>query len=285
MEDMIRLPHRPAIDRLRKLAGNELSAYGFQSLFLWQKQMDLHLILQENAFTLRCGSEGYFFPCGQHEAVLSLTDQLSLAPGQSFLYLRDEDVALLRQARPGLYQFARWPEADEYLYAIPGHAAMTGKDYANMRTQVHKIEKRQHAATQFLSDSNLPHALDVIAKWAGGADRFAGAALRDDDVDALALRMHRELEVTGVIVYLDDRPCAVAAGFPLTEDIFDMVVAKCTENIPGLSYYAKRELMLCLQGRYTFLNLEEDLGLPGLRHMKQGMHPVAMNNLWKAVKA
>ena len=75
----------------------------------------------------------------------------------------------------------------------------------------------------------------------------------------------------------------MTAGFPLTDGTFDIAVSKCVENLQGLSYYSKRELMRGVADRFAFINLEEDLELEGLRRMKQGLQPVAFNRIWEAV--
>ena len=53
-------------------------------------------------------------------------------------------------------------------------------------------------------------------------------------------------------------------------------------DVQGLTYYVLRELMLSLPGRYRWFNLEEDLGLPGLRAMKEHFLPDGRHEMWGA---
>ncbi len=284
-ETAIELAHRGLIDGHRRAMGHGLSAHAFQSLYLWQEQMALTLCLMDGGYTVRCdmpGQQGWFFPCGREEAVAAVLR--GLEPGETLLYLREQDVSTVQRLCPGEFDFLRWPEADEYLYDIPGHIALAGGDYANVRTQVHKVERDHAVRVAPLCDANTPAAMDIVRQWADNEQRFAGCAMRDDEVDQTALREREALGLIGCVTWLDGVPRAVTAGFPLDEGTFDIVVAKHTGNTQGLSYYAKRALMQQVSDRFLRMDLEEDLGLPGLRKMKQGLHPVQMYHIWKAVR-
>ena len=71
-------------------------------------------------------------------------------------------------------------------------------------------------------------------------------------------------------------------GFALTEDTFDAAVGKCAMDVQGLTYFTLRELMRSLPERYRWFNLEEDLGLPGLRDMKEHFLPDGRHRIWEA---
>ena len=150
-----------------------------------------------------------------------------------------------------------------------------------MRTQVHKVEREYSPRTEILEDGNLDDALKVIRQWSHGHHRFSPHELRDDIVDEEALLLRRELAVTGIILYLNEVPVAVTAGFYLGEDLFDVAVAKSVCVAQGVPYYAKRELFKRVSCR--FINMEEDLGIPGLRRMKNGMRPTDKNEIWEAI--
>lgn len=50
-----------------------------------------------------------------------------------------------------------------------------------------------------------------------------------------------------------------------------------------MGYAAFVEMMKYLADRYTYINLEEDMGIAGLHIMKENMGPIRRNTLWKAV--
>ena len=245
--------------------------------------MGLSLLLTPDMFTARClwqGENAWFFPCGGERAVADFVARGREEPGFSLCYLRGQDAAWLEDRFPGQWQLRRAPEADEYLYDVAGHLALAGGTYANLRTQVHKVEREYRPETRPLGEDTLADALDIIRRWEHGHCRFDDCGLRDDRVDEEALLLRRELEVTGIVLYLDGRPTAVSAGFFLAPGLFDLAVAKSVPTAQGVSYYAKRELFRRLD--CAAVNLEEDLGIPGLRQMKNRLCPAAKSEIWEA---
>lgn len=247
--------------------------------------MGLSLLLEPDMFAVRCawqGSNAWFFPCGDGEAAKHFMETRMEEQDFSLCYLRNCDVSWLEETFPGRWEISRTPDADEYIYDRDGHRQLAGGVYANMRTQVHKVEREYTPRTEPLGEDNLGDALEIIRQWNHGSHRFETCELRDDQVDEEALLKYRELGITGIILYLDGKPTAVTAGFALAEDVFDVVVAKSVSTAQGVPYYAKRELFR--RSPYRLINMEEDLGLAGLKRMKNGMYPVAKNEIWEAVR-
>ncbi len=279
----ISFEHKKAVESLRAEYGHSLSSHAFASLYIWKEQMGLSLLITPKMFTVRCkwkGPNSWFFPCGDKNAALEFISSMQNTPDFCLCYLSWIDAKWLNSQFPGRWQLLRDTGADEYLYDVNGHMTLLGGEYANMRTQVHKVEREYAPYTMPLTNDNLDDALEILSQWRHGYKRFGSSGLRDEMVDEKALLMRHQLGVTGIILYLKDKPVAISAGFMLTDDIFDMAVSKSISLLQGVSYYAKRELFKCLS--CSTINLEEDLGIEGLRRMKTGMHPIGKNEIWEA---
>lgn len=276
---------RDKIEYLRKTSGHVLASHAFASLYLWRKEMGLSLLLQEDVFSVKClwkGENAWFFPCGSDSGKKRFISHHLPEPDFKLCYLTEKDGKFLTEHFPDQFFFVRDDASDEYIYDREGHIALAGGDYANVRTQLHKAQREYDLRTEPLSEENRALALEIIHEWASNPHPLA-RGLSDDDVDEEAIRRAEELNITGVLVYADGVAQAICAGFPLTEDTFDITVAKCRSNLPGLSYYAKHALFLSLEPRFRYINLEEDLGISGLRKMKQILAPVRKNEMWEAV--
>lgn len=276
---------RDKIENIRKASGHFLASHAYASLYLWRKEMGLSLLLQDDVFSVKClwkGENAWFFPCGSEEGKRRFISRRLPEPDFKLCYLTEDDGRFLTEFFPDQFFFVRDDTSDEYIYDREGHIALEGGSYANVRTQLHKAEREYNLRTEPLSDENRDDALEVIHDWASNPHPLA-RGLSDDEVDEEAVRKAAELDITGVVVYVDDVAQAVCAGFPLTEDTFDITVAKCRSNLPGLSYFAKHALFLSLEPRFRYINLEEDLGIPGLRKMKQILAPVRKNEMWEAM--
>jgi hypothetical protein len=83
--------------------------------------------------------------------------------------------------------------------------------------------------------------------------------------------------MTGALIRVQGKVIAFTMGEPVTADTFVVHFEKAYADIQG-SYaiinreFVKRELL----GHYTYVNREEDMGIPGLRHAKTSYQPVRL---------
>ena len=275
--------HRKAVEGIRKKYGHTLSAHAFNSLYLWRREMELSLLLEEDMFTVKCGWKGkncWFFPCGGRERVLEFLKRHETEETFSLCYMREQDRELLESCFPGKYEIREAADSYEYLCEREGHMLLQGKTYANVRTQLHKIEREHRLSVQPLGRENMKAALEIVGGWKGKAID----ALNPASVDLEGLENREAMGITGVLVYVDGEPCSIAAGYPITNDTYDLYLAKEKMRIPGLSYYTKREFFFALPEQYHYLNIEEDLGIEGIRLEKRKLGIAKMNRIWEAQK-
>lgn len=273
------------IEYLRKVYGHELAVHAFSSLYLWQEQLGLSLYMGERMYCVKSvwhGSNAWYFPCGEESEVRNFINAHRREKKFKLVCLRRKDVLWMQKKYPDEWNYIPDEMEDEYIYSIREHLELKGKAYANMRTQVHRVEREYKSETHAIDSLNEEDAVSIIRKWRRRKGQLLEGFLSDDQVNENLIRMRRELSGEGVIVYLDGRPVSVVAGVPLSKDTFDIIVAKSTENLQGVSYYAKREFMKKIQDRFQYINLEDDMGIPGLRKMKKAMRPVRKNRLWEA---
>ena len=267
------------VDRLRRQAGHVLSAHGFPSIWIWKEALGLELVVEEDYFTVRAGKNVWFFPCGNEKGKRAFLAGHAGEPDLKLRYLSDADAAWLQAQYPGQWKLVRRPDDDEYLYLRESHIAMEGSRFSHLRWRVHKIQRDLAPRTQILDQSNAADARHILDAWVSGRSAWDGD---DREVALRALEMQSALGMHGVIVYLAGQPAGFMLGFPLAADTFDAAVGKCAADVQGLTYYVLRELMLSLPEQYRWMNLEEDLGLPGLRDMKEHFLPDGRHQIWEA---
>lgn len=270
---------RREVERLRGLEGHALSAHAFVSLWLWKEALGLELCVGEEYFSARAGEDEWLFPCGSERGRLAFLAEHANEPGARLRYLRNEDADWLAERFPGQWELIRRPEDDEYLYLREPHIAMEGGRFAHLRWRVNRIEREGDPRTEVLNGENAGDARRILDAWTAGRSGWDGD---DRQVALRALEKREALGLHGVIVYLGQRPASFMLGFALTEDTFDAAVGKCAMDVQGLTYFTLRELMRSLPERYRWFNLEEDLGLPGLRDMKEHFLPDGRHRIWEA---
>ena len=275
----IQLEDRAPVEAIRRKTGHSLSAHAFASLFLWQDNLQLSLCLGQEAFFVRMLSRGenaWFFPCGSEAETLPFLARMSLLPGFTLYYLRREDVAFLEARFPGRFSFTPTRGDAEYLYRRDAQTDLKGGPYKNLRSKIHKAQKRYQWQVYTLSSQTYSLAEQVAQLWQARRDGPG-----DLNVALLALNSFEALEMTGIILVSEEGPQAIAFGSQITPDTFDLNVTKTL--LPGLDSYLKWELYQRLPPQVIWINQEEDLDLPGLRTNKEESVPQEIVPLWKGV--
>jgi hypothetical protein len=270
----INLEDKEQIDCIRRKYGHESSSHAFQSLYIWKEDMKLEIYIEEELFAVKCSLERedeWFFPCGSKERIQWFFDQLG-DEKISLRYMRQEDVELLEEIRPGKYEITEYPGDDEYLYSVEEQVALQGKKLRTVRNHISRVQRDHELRYEAISDDNMSEVMKVSEAWVRKSTE--NSSLMDVTASEYLLEKRKELDVSGVLVYVDEEPYAIVAGFPLSEKSFDMAMAKQVDTLSGLTTYAKYAMYNVLPGNYEIVNAEEDLDISGLRTMKQQMGPI-----------
>lgn len=284
----ISLLYSVQMEAVRKRYGNKLSANVFSSLYIWQEQMGLSVLLDDDFFAVKCavrGADTWFFPCGSKQETARFIRAGMQRRDFSLCYIGEQDAAWLKEAFPGQWELRREEASDEYICRMAELIGLRGGKFTGVRHKINRIERENLLETRPLSDATVQDALAVVDEWAQQPHSVGCHQLAEGGVSHRALLERESLGLDGVVVYANGTPSAVFAGFPIDETTVDAQVGQCRNDAPrGFVYYAVREYFRQNQGRYTYCNLEEDLGIPGIRLIKEALRPESKNLMWTAVQ-
>ncbi len=275
----IALHHGAQVEGLRKKYGHRASAHAFTSLYIWRNDMGFSLYFGEEFYGVKAegyGENCWIFPCGDREKALPFVVEL-LEQGVTFCYMNQQDVDFMEEKLGDKFQATPAQGDDEYLYLRQEQESLAGRKFMRIRNDINRGKKEHSFTCVPLTAENLTIAKDIHTSWVNGrsADslvfRQAGYEL---------LEHFRHFDIQGVLGYVDGVPTAVVAGYPLSETVFDLSLSNQTERISGISPWTRQQLVAALPPQYTTLNAEEDLGIPGLRQMKEIMRPSAMEHMF-----
>ncbi len=283
----IELSQKARLEKIREACGNDLSANTFNSLYLWQYQMKLSVYEEDGFYAVKCGERGenaWFFPCGDKEKIEEFIRSGMKNENFSLCYIGEKDAEWLEEKFPLQWKLCREEESDEYICNISEFIGLSGGKYKGVRHKISRIERENTIKILPVSDETVHDALAVIIEWEKLPHNIGNNHIEDIGVSDRALSERKQLGIEGVIVYIDDQPMSVFAGFPINSDTADVLVGKCRHDAPrGLVYYAIREYLKQIADKYTYCNLEEDLGIPGIRLIKEELRPQRKNLVWTAV--
>lgn len=273
----IRLSDKEKIEEIRRQYGHTTASHAFASLYIWKEDLGISLAVEEEAFAVKCsllGNNTWFFPCGRTERVCSILEELLQEKELCLLYMRQEDKELLEEYFPGQFAIKEAPSDSEYIYDRQEQEELKGRRFSAIRNHINRAKREHVLQVTAFTGKKLPFPVRSRSMAESQGLQDTGHCVGDEISTGILLSHADALEVQGVLVSVEEEPYAVVAGFALSQDTFDMCLAKQKKYLTGLSNYAKHEWIKTLPRQYTKINAEEDLGIEGLRMMKKQMQPV-----------
>lgn len=283
----IQLQHKKIIEEIRYTYNNKFSSHAFNSIYLWRHIIGNRLVLLEDMFTVRCkryDENTWFFPCGSDESKIEFIKTKLKEPRFRMEYAAESDVAWTKEHFPDTFDIIEEPDSDEYVCDIKEHIRLEGSRYHDHRKRVNKLNSEHSFRIEAIDDNNIELAVKISDGWSGKLEEAGVLNTKGNEVDVEAFNKYKELSITGIIVYMDENPVFVIAGYPLGEDTYDLMISKECVRVRGLDFFAIREFEKTLDKKYIYLNCEEDLGIEGLKECKNQLRPVFMNKMWRLIK-
>lgn len=282
----IKLENAAQIERLKRGADNECAVYTFATMYLWQEAFKFSLYLTDEIYSIRCRAKSenaWFFPCGEDEACRRFISEHIDEPYFCLIGITEKNYEKLNLWFPGVFACTDERNSYEYVLDIDAHIELKGKAYRHVRNNWHRATREHELRLEPLTDELMDTVWQILREWKINHNEDSGEVV-SDDAEVLFFNARKELNAELYVLYVDDEAFGVIGGYAINDEIFDLSIAKEKYHLPGVSYAAKRLLFSKLQGRFKYANLEDDLGLPGLRQMKNSLVPVRMNRMWSAVK-
>jgi hypothetical protein len=181
------------------------------------------------------------------------------------------------------FTIRRSPDLDDYIYRREDLAELAGGKYAKKRNLVRQFI-RSHVEAQRvvvgpITDADVADCIKYLHIWCGERDCDVDmeadlACERDAAINTLE-NLDR-LEVRGLHLRIDGKVKAIGVSARLTADLATLQYEKADASIKGLYQYFDQQCARRLFNGYTYINKENDLGIPGLAKSKRSYHPVEM---------
>lgn len=226
----------------------------------------------------------FSFPIGEgdkrkaFEAICSYYESHNM---EFTMYAVGEEIfSVIDNWYPGVYKIAYDRDSADYLYETKTLANLTGKKLHGKRNHINRfLENYPDYEYEHINDSNWKDCLQIAYDWIHD-NQMDSSRDEDRDYEYCALKFaleHRvELGLSGALIRVDGKAIAFTLGEPLTEDTFDIHFEKAYADIQGAYAMINREFVRRELMEYQYVNREEDMGIPGLRHAKTSYQPVRL---------
>ena len=269
----------------------------FGSIFLWRKFFGTK-ILNYNGILLRAyldkdGYIEYSFPVfGNNlekdfiKEVLNslLEDARTRKNPLVFTGLEIKDTKTLEKIFPGKFKFVELKDREDYVYLSKDLINLKGKKYHGKRNHISKFKKLYKSDYEDLNSNNIKEVLSFIDLWFKSREDTNVKSLEcEHKAIRELLESYHKFNFKAGIIKVDGKIIAFTAGEEINKDTFVIHFEKALSNYEGSYAIINNEFAKNNLFKYTYINREEDMGIPGLRKAKLSYHPVFLLKRYKAI--
>ena len=177
---------------------------------------------------------------------------------------------------PGVFSVEGSRDLAEYVYSTDDLVNLPGIHFKKIRNVIHKFFREYEGRYEILkiASEHIECIRNFQGEWLDEKlfrenNPLHEVQLANENAGVqCALDNFFELGLDGIVILIDGKIHGYMYGSPLSAEHFDAISGKGEPAIPNISSVLKREFArLCCSG-FKYVNLEEDLGVEGLRNMK-----------------
>lgn len=192
--------------------------------------------------------------------------------------LKDE----LEELMPGVFDFTQDRDYFDYIYLRDDLATLKGKKLQSKRNHINKFKAEYpNYVYRELSPELVPQCLKLEEEWCHTANCNEQTALAAERRSmTVALNNMEKLDITGGVLYVEDKVVAFTYGGVINKETWDVCVEKADTNVDGSYAMINYEYANHIDSSYKYINREEDLGIDGLRKAKLSYKPFMLLEKW-----
>lgn len=198
----------------------------------------------------------------------------------SIINLNQRDIDFLQRSFPGEFVFSE-PLTERYDYIclkeniinLPGHALRPKRQHIAQFPRFYPDHEYRELCPEMFDD-----CLQLLQRWSDNAEAIghiqgADSKVMERESISQVFGNWERFGAIGGALYVDGKIAAFTYGVPINVNTFDLCVEKGDITYKGIYTVVRHEFMQQIPEQYTYINLEEDMGLPGLRRAKSSYHP------------
>ena len=269
----------PWLNRCRDAADHPFTALTGVSLISWARTYGLTVAGDDDYFVIHSRhDDGYYAPVGSPEKCAAFMEKTAAEEKSArFMYVKETDAQAL--ARKGWSVHFR-ADLSEYIVSSDRLAMAPGTTVSeSFRRKCRKFVQTfgEYGITP-VSAENLGSLWDISEMYRDAQDSMP----LDQTVLDTELERFEELNLQGIILTLPDGRGAFMLGYGNTPEMFTLTMTRHDPGMPPeVTAVCIHEYASLLRGRYPLINVEEDMGLDGLRRSKMLLSPVDLLKVYE----
>jgi len=264
----------PVLQPRFKILTAGISEFTFANIYLFRKVHEYKISDLGGGLILISGSESsedfFMLPFGLPAA--PLLEELF----ETFSFMKNASQAQAATLGTMGYEVKADKDNFDYLYLREGLATLNGRKYHRKRNRVSGFLSKYKCQPRPLGVDTEEDTLEVLEKW-----REENETEGDYGPAIEAIKLMKELGLSGYIYYIEGSPVAFAMGEPIKRDQFAVHFEKGVPGYPGLLQFVNQNFAASLPESFNVINREQDLGIEGLRHAKLSYRPDAFTKKFR----
>ncbi|MBN1798115.1 MAG: DUF2156 domain-containing protein [Spirochaetales bacterium] len=263
----ITLPMRPVLQPVLKQHNEGISEFTFNGIYLFRKRHNYEISqLDKDTIIITGQDKGnpfFMLPAliprkAQLDELFSAYKELKAVSETKATYLLEHGYTI-REDRDNF----------DYLYLRTDLAKLPGKKYHKKRNHVKAfINSYSYEGVPFLPEYKEA-ALAILDGWRATQDHDGDYASARE-----ALELYEELDLCGVLYFVEGTPAAYILGEELVKSKSYVIhFEKALTTYRGIYQFVNKSFSSLLPDKYKYINREQDLGNEGLRQAKMSYRP------------
>jgi len=249
-----------------------ISEFTFTNLFAWRltKRHEFSIIDNHLLISFFKGNQRKFYQPVGNAPDLIMKKIFDLIPETSFERVEKKNCSKLSKE----FEVMKYRNNFDYLYKLDELRELKGANYQSTRNFIRQCEK-YNPQVCILDEETIKQFVELEKKWCNIRNCNKDKLLYAEDMAVKeTLEKFKQLKVMGICISINDKIEAFAIGEELSNDTFVNHFQKANTEFKGLYQYLVHEFAKSIPKKFAYLNLEQDLGVEGLRKAKLSYHPV-----------
>ncbi len=209
-----------------------------------------------------------------------IADAHSYSRKAAFITITQKHADLLEENFSGLFDIKEDRDLSEYIFSEETMRDFPGKFHARRRTEIRAFWRDfgERTTVRVMTKEDVSDVAAYAVKWlTDNADTHDEDALNCEMICIRKqLASFDELGLSGTVIRVDGDVRAFCYGVPLNDDYYDVLIEKGDRAFPGIYRVLRQESTKLNVSGFSHINFEEDVGVCGLRRLKESYGPEFM---------
>ena len=287
----ITVEKKELFNRYLKRKCSQNSEFTFTNLFMWRKSYDIRYVILNDMLCIMPkhagGPRSATFPIGfvredgsESDIVPVIEELLAYfeAIGEEPLIRLYDDITVekLTKAFPDKFIITEDVNSFDYVYSGEELTNLSGKRFHGKKNHVNKFQRLYDWEYRAITQENVSECVSVFEQWyQNKAEEVPGL---DEEHEAVLELFQNwdKLDIRGGSLWVDGNMIAFSVGEPLCGKMAVIHLEHADTAYEGAFAMMNQQFLKHEWQDFTYVNREEDMGIPGMRQAKESYRPVFM---------